>query len=756
MSHFLKTRFPTILGLLALLTVLPCLSAPPDDPPVPHDFHQPHPLPTPTANDVRAVAVGSDGAVWAATADGLFRLDPPHGTRASHPSQPAPWLPIHDKQGLSIGSAFALTIAPDNTAWIGAWDGLHHATPQGSYKIPGIPTPVSALAAALDGTVLAGGPTGFFFVKDTQASKVEIPASRYLGRIVAQPDGSWWLATGMGLYQWHGDHGDYRRDPNDRSSLAVRGLAFDPSGRLWAATLGGLQVFDGTRLRRTIAPPEALPSADVRCVVIAPDGKVWAGTSLGLARQKAGGWIVRRGRRWLLHDEVRDIAFAADGTAWIATPGGVSELRQVAITLASKATNFHAILEARHVRPPGIVEKCQFPTPGEVSAWTPLDDDNDGGYTAVALAMESYRYAATHDPGAITAARRAFATCEFLEKVTRNPGFIARTVVPTNWAEVHDPNLVLTPTAQAEEIARDPRDKYVPVRWHPSEDGRWLWKGDTSSDEVTAHFFGYFVFHELAADATDRARVRGQVQRIVDHLLRNDYSLRDLDGRHTRWAVWGPAQLNDDPNWEMERGINSLELLSYLKLAAHVTGEARYEEQYRHLIREHHYDRNALNAPNLNTAWRTYIDLELLAFAYPALLALEKDPALLRVYHASFERWHDSVKADGNPFFEYLYATYRSARRANLAGSIAFLRDTPLDLVRWDIDNRSREDVVPRRFPEVERWQTTRLLPPSEIGYSRTDQNPWHVSQGEGGRTESDGVFWLLPYWMGRHQGFVK
>jgi hypothetical protein len=27
--------------------------------------------------------------------------------------------------------------------------------------------------------------------------------------------------------------------------------------------------------------------------------------------------------------------------------------------------------------------------------------------------------------------------------------------------------------------------------------------------------------------------------------------------------------------------------------------------------------------------------------------------------------------------------------------------------------------------------------------------------QGDGGQTESDGVFWLLPYWMGRYYGYI-
>jgi hypothetical protein len=87
--------------------------------------------------------------------------------------------------------------------------------------------------------------------------------------------------------------------------------------------------------------------------------------------------------------------------------------------------------------------------------------------------------------------------------------------------------------------------------------------------------------------------------------------------------------------------------------------------------------------------------------------------------------------------------------------SLMFLRDAPLDLVRWTVDNTRREDLKRVRAPELETWQTDRLPPPSERGVMRWDDNPWRAVQGDGGQTESDGVFWLLPYWMGRYYGYI-
>ncbi len=728
-----------------LLMALPRVHSQPcfEDRPVDHDVHEARPLPHSRANDVRRLALGSDGRVWAATAGGVFVTT----------DQPAPWVDL--EPSALDGPAFDIAADVEGGIWVGSWNGLHHLIDGKATRVAGVEGPIAAVSAATN-LVLAAGPEGSYLARDGQWERIETGASRYLHRVAIEPGGACWFATGMGLYRWTPGGGAYFRVPFDRVSADVRDWAAEDDGGVVAGTLGGLERFRKGRWHRSDEASDGLPSADVRCVARGADGRLWVGTARGLARQEDSGWAVRMGRRWLLDDDVRDVLVGTNGSAWVATAGGVSVLRRHQISLAEKARRFHDVLEARHVRPPGLVEKCRLSKPGDVSSWTPMDDDNDGGYTAVYLAMESYRYAVTGDPKALAGARRALASLELLQRVTGTPGFVARSVVPSDWTQMHDPNVAWSEAEWAAARIGDPRAKRVPERWRRSSDGHWLWKGDTSSDEITAHFFGYYVFHELAADASDRARIRDQVCRITDHLVDHGFTLTDLDGQPTRWGVWAPERLNEDPDWAMERGINSVEMLSFLKLASHVSGRAEYDARYRDLIERHHYDRNVEEAPNLNPAWRTHIDAELLAFAYPALLALETDPRLRKLYRASFERWHEAVRADRTAFFELLYAAHAQPRREDLGNAVTTLRDTPLDLVRWTVDNAAREDVRLRRFPQVEAWQTDRVLPAAELGYSRTDQNPWLARQGDDGNSESDGVFWLLPYWMARHAGILR
>jgi hypothetical protein len=141
--------------------------------------------------------------------------------------------------------------------------------------------------------------------------------------------------------------------------------------------------------------------------------------------------------------------------------------------------------------------------------------------------------------------------------------------------------------------------------------------------------------------------------------------------------------------------------------------------------------------------------------AYPCLLIHEDDLKLKALYLGSLEQWYAEVSKDWSPYFNFTYAAFAGSD-PNFSHSINFLQWTPLDLVRWRIDNSQREDVGAIRAPEMEMWQTDRMLPIDEISFFRWDNNQRELARGDGGHTESDGVFWLLPYWMGRYYGFIK
>ena len=695
-----------------------------------------------TSSALRSLVIDSEQRVWLGTASGVFRLE----ARTRTWKQMSP-------QGHE-GPVFALLLGPDHKIYAGTWDGIQVWDQEHFSRLANVEGPVSALAL-IPGGVLTAGPNGVMQINSEGALPLTAKFPSTVRGVQVDLRGEIWIGSSSGL--WHRQNGKIEpiHSLSSGPSSDVRALVLSTDGTLWCGGSGGVNGYRDGRWTLSLDPSKGLPDSRVQALGLSSENVLWIGTARGVARYHQGGWSLLHSRRWLLDDDVRSIAFDAEGSAWVATATGVSKILKRPLRLSEKESGFRDICLTRHIREPGIVEKCRLTIPGDLSSREPQDDDNDGGYTAVYLAMQSYRFAATGDPAAREQARQAFHALEFLQHVTGTAGFLARTVIPSTWTRMADPNEEVSQIEQAARRVEDGRFKNVIHRWRASADGRWLWKGDTSSDELSAHIFGYYFYYQLAAEDPERTRVREQVRKLVDHLIENEFTFRDLDGKHTRWGVWTPDRLIQDPNWLLEAGINAVELSCFLKVAHFMTGEARYQEHYDRLLRDPRWRNLIREAKNLNPATRTHIDDELLAFVYGPLLLLEKDPALKRLYRQSFDRWHAAVRPDVTPFFEMLYAAVTKNTRS-LEAAVKVLRETPLDLIRWEVDNSHREDLRLVRTPELEHWQTPRLLPPSERGVPRTDDNPRLAVQGDGGRTESDGVFWLLPYWMGRYYGFIE
>ena len=111
-------------------------------------------------------------------------------------------------------------------------------------------------------------------------------------------------------------------------------------------------------------------------------------------------------------------------------------------------------------------------------------------------------------------------------------------------------------------------------------------------------------------------------------------------------------------------------------------------------------------------------------------------------------------REDESPLFNFLYC-YATKKKAELPASIAFLKDTPLDLINWHIDHTKRADVVIVREPVLDDVQIKPLPPASIRATVRWDKNPWLAVSGNPD-TEKEPVFWLLPYWMGRYLKMIR
>ena len=472
-------------------------------------------------------------------------------------------------------------------------------------------------------------------------------------------------------------------------------------------------------------------------------GAVWLGGDQGAARfdRKASHpwdrWQYFHGRRWLADNSVQNIRVIESngGTrqVWIRTKSGVSLIEWRPMTLDQKARLFDERIEARHVRH-GMVADSALRVPGDVTTSVTRDNDNDGLWTAIHLGAQAYRYAVTRDPDARAKAQRSVRLLMRLEEITGIPGFPARSFVSTN-----------EPMPQGGE-------------WHLTPDGQWRWKGDTSSDELVGHYFGYALYFDLVADESEKDQIRAVVSRITDHLIRHDYDLIDHDGQPTRWGQWSERYFQTDEG-KYEAPLRSLELLSFLKTAHHITGDAKYATAYQDRVRrgyaEHmRHFRRWPGGGEIN-----FSDDELAYLSYDPLLRYEKDSKLRGIYLDGLRFTWKQIRPDRNPLWNYISVASGAGRmwRSIRDESYRALDRIPTDMIEWSVQNSHRIDV--KFLAGKDRFGRTQLLEvlsPDERAVSKWNGNPYRPDGGAGGAGEDDGGYFLLPYWMGRYHGWVQ
>lgn len=696
----------------------------------------------PSDNEVRNIAVDKESTVWIATTSGIFKKT--DGSRN--------WEPVIN--GEDRGPAYAVLVQENGSVLMGTWNGVYSFTNGKLKKNTGPKPPISVICWAGEETY-ALGPHGIWQQKNDSWEEQPYRIARSVHDAATNGKGSLWVATDAGLYLCSEGKSTLYQDTTEMISAYARAIGFADNGDCWVGNMGGVSVRTNEKLIKKITPQEGLSSIFVNCIAPSTDGKMWVGTDVGIVRfDKDYNPSLLFSRRWLMNDKVNSIAFDKAGNAWVATDGGVSCIRQNQMSLADKEKNLYGQLMYRHIREPWTCSSVRLEVAGDTASWKPEDDDNDGEYTGGYLAMESFRYAVTKSEDAHLKARKAFEFLRQLQTVTGTQGFFARSIVPPTWTKVHDVNRTYTEQEVAEELVKDPRYKPVEERWRLSADGKWLWKGDTSSDEMDGHYMAYFYFYEFAANDEEKQMVRDHVKKLTDELIRNNFNLIDIDGTHTHWGVWSPDLLMGDPDWASEKSLNCFELLAYLKLAYGITGDETYQKEYLKLINEHGYLENAKGINSKNPAWQIYFDLTMEGYLFPILFKYEKDPQIRAVYTDMLEKWMAHQKAGENLINNLAY-TLCTGKKINIEQTISFLKDTPLDLVDWAFDHTKREDVKVVRTPILEEVQIDKLPPASIRATVRWDKNPWSAINGNP-NSMREPVFWLWPYWEARYLGIIE
>jgi hypothetical protein len=435
--------------------------------------------------------------------------------------------------------------------------------------------------------------------------------------------------------------------------------------------------------------------------------------------------------RWIPADKVNAVACSGNA-AYVATDKGLGIVAYEPYTLAKKAAYYERWLEEWGQKRLGFVHGI-FLIDGE---WVREVSDNDVGYSSHYMASKCFEYAATGSAAARAEAVEMMKCVKWSEEITPIDGFPARSIY-----------------AVGEKCLKaDHGSGGLPAEWHPTPDGAWEWKGDTSSDETDAHAYETTIFLSLVANDEERKWATEHLHRVMGHIVDNGFLLRDIDGKPTRWARWDPEYLQT-PYGYYARGLNGLEAFNYMTTALHFTGDEKFAKGKRELIGCDYFADILRQKLAFSPGMITHFDDRLAFYSYYPLIQYETDPELGSIWLRSIERSWEIKRLEAVPWFNFIYGAV-TGNDCELDRAVAHLREWPLDLRRHTFTNSHRHDLdTPKGYRAYA--ERAKPLSPRETEPNRWDGDFMRLDGGNAGTTVADVGGWLDAYWMGRYYGMI-
>jgi len=502
--------------------------------------------------------------------------------------------------------------------------------------------------------------------------------------------------------------------------------------QLFISTDRGLARLRGAAMS-TLSGDDGLPYENTTVLRKGFADDMWIGTTRGAVRKTADEWQYFGAEHWLPGDNVHDIA-VGQRDVYIGTDAGIGIISYKPFTLQKKAAFYERhIKEWGHQRL-GFVHSLHWTG----KEWIRGISDNDGMHTGIYLAAMSYKYAVTGDETARAEAVNAFKAMRWLDVITPKDGFIARAI----WSATGD---------------KDKRSKEgsggLPAKWYPSKDGKWYWKGDTSSDEVISHFYAVSLFHDLVAQGKDKEMAARHLQNIASHIIDNGYVMRDMDDKPTRWGRWDPDYLLK-PYGSWDRGLNGLEAQTFMLTALAMSGDNKYEDAYDQLLAwgyQNYTERQKRTFPPSEIApW----DDNLAFLSYATIMRYCKDAHMRALYLRSLARSWEVKRMEHTAWYNFTYGA-ASGNDCETEKAVQALREWTLDCRQWNYRNSFRADLKPAPGDVPYEGGTTRALSPREMSVMKGSRNAYSYDGGAGGRVVTEPADFLRDYWMGRYYGFI-
>ncbi|CAG5002816.1 hypothetical protein DYBT9275_02971 [Dyadobacter sp. CECT 9275] len=527
---------------------------------------------------------------------------------------------------------------------------------------------------------------------------------------------------------------------------------FDVSGdKIYIGTKKGYLVLEAGTFKVATPLRDKLPVTDITTIAVA-HGNVWFGSALGaFMLRKDGVFNYYYGERWLPGNNVIHISEGEGKQVLVLTDKGLGEIHFDPMTLEEKALVYEKQVRMRHIR---YGFNCDVSTlkHGDLSTFEMGQRDSDNLWTSMYLVSQLFRYKATGSKEALQNCLDSFEAMERLFEITDMKGYFARGFERRGYHRFSD----------------KPWDGGMHNGWVHAKDEEWDWRGTTSSDQTVGQMFTLTLMAELM-DGEVKQRAIKHIDELMTNIIKNDWYLIDFDGKPTLWGKWHPDYVNGFPKNVGDRKLNSSNIIGFLQTAYHFTGKEIYKQKAFELIEKHGYMENLLRpmaeigkaqpgaddwAKMLSEGWN-HSDDEMYFLAYWCLYPYAFDKNLKAKYKTAIQQHWELERPERDGLWNLCYAM-TGAKEFDLAETVWYLKEFPLDMIEWQVRNSHRKDI---EFTEPNfRGQTTKtVLPPDERPELKHNRNLFKLDRETNGISElSAGDSFLLPYWMGRYLGVIS
>jgi hypothetical protein len=511
------------------------------------------------------------------------------------------------------------------------------------------------------------------------------------------------------------------------------------SGKLVVGTSDGYFTIDSKTMKQSGEVNKKMPWTDLT-TVSEIDGKIWFGSTLGAMMLRPDGkFNYYASERWIPSDTIVNIAKGPENSVLILTSNGLGKICFSDMTLYDKAMFYEKQVRDHHIRT-GFNATVSGMVNGDITSGSMENSDNDGLWTAMYLAGETFRYAVTKSDDALQNVRESLDALERL--YTINPlksGFPSRSFERAGYNKNSEP-------------------------WRPTDDPEWDWKSTTSSDEAIGHIFAFGAIAELVPEPELKNKAIMLIDTLMSHIVKNDFYMIDWNGKPTQWGKWHPDYVNARPKMVGDRKINSSNIVAMLQTAYHFTKKAKYKDAAFYLMTKHGYLENLMkpmkeitSAPEsadllsreLSDGWN-HSDDEMYYCGYWGLYRYAFNDTLKTKFKAAIIDHWEIERPEKEGLWNIMTAI-AGTKNIDLKEAIWYLQEYPLDLIDWSVDADQRKDIQ-KIEPNFRKQTIKEVLPPDELRISRHNANRFDLRERGGGRSEySAGDIWLLPYWIGRY-----